>query len=365
MFKFLNLQPEVFGLDISDSSLKIIKLEKRKNGFDLVSFNEVLIRPGILKERTIQNQDALAKIIRNACASVTGKKLDTNYVALALPEEKSFSQILQMPKMSREELTLAVPYEAANYIPLSIDKVYLDYQIISAHTNLKHIDLLMNAMPKSIIDSYVLCLKKAGLIPYILEVESCAIARSLLKSNTALAPSAIVDFGDDDTTFIVFSGNYIHFTSSMPISSKKLNKDIANKLGISVGQAEALNIKYGLSESKKGDHNVKGIIEPFLNDLAIQVKKYLSFYQGHIANEYFSFDAKIEKIILSGSGANIKDLSPFLAKELNVNVEVGNPLVNVLPLRKDIKQIFFPEKELSFAAALGLAIRGSNNNEHD
>src|SRR3989338_10690502 len=107
MLKFFNIQPEVFGVDVSDMSLKIAKVQKWRGGFRLVSCNEVALASGIVKEGVILDQDALAKSIRLACSSVKGKKLATKYVAVSLPEEKSFSQVIQMPHMTEAELALA------------------------------------------------------------------------------------------------------------------------------------------------------------------------------------------------------------------------------------------------------------------
>src|SRR5437879_3318055 len=104
MFKFLNLQPEIFAIDLNDSSLKVVKLEKKKHNFFLRSYNEVLIKPGIVKEGVIINQEELVNIIAAAVKGAEGKKITTKYVIVSLPEEKSFSQIIQMPNMSQKEL---------------------------------------------------------------------------------------------------------------------------------------------------------------------------------------------------------------------------------------------------------------------
>jgi len=91
-------------------------------------------------------------------------------------------QVIQMPKMDEEELRLAVPLEAENHIPMPISEVYLDFQVIPPIKDyFNHIEVLIVAMPKKIVDSYVSCFKKAGLIPLILEAESEAIARALVK----------------------------------------------------------------------------------------------------------------------------------------------------------------------------------------
>ena len=77
MWKFLNLQPEIFAIDINDLSLRVAKLVKKRNKFLLTSFNELPIDAGIVKEGVIQNQEALTKVIARACSSVKGKKLGT------------------------------------------------------------------------------------------------------------------------------------------------------------------------------------------------------------------------------------------------------------------------------------------------
>lgn len=358
MFKFLNLEPEIFGMDINDSSLKIVKLIKKRKGFSLVSFNEVKIKEGVIKQGIIQDEETLANIIKMVCNTVKGKRLGTKYAVVSLPEEKSFLQLIQMPKMTEEELRLALPFEAENYIPLAINKAYLDFQVINLHkNNSKHLDLLINAMPKFIIDSYMSCCKKAGIIPCILEVESHAIARALLKSGKDIPPVILIDLGCNSTSFIIFSDDSIHFTSSIPISSQQLTNAISDNFGINVHKAETLKIKYGLDKKEKEHYNIDKIITPILHDLVIQIKKYIDFYYRHEFHGNSLPKDKIEKIILSGGGANLKNISDFLSKELEISVELGNPFTNIILPKKSN----FPhENILSFTTVLGLALRGAS-----
>jgi type IV pilus assembly protein PilM len=246
MFKILALTEEAFGLDINDLSLKIAYLEKKHGGFNLVSYGEAKISPSMIEDGAIRDEEGLAKIIKSACSTVKGKKLKTNYVIASLPEEKSFLQVIQMPKMTEEELRLAVPLEAENYIPMPIDEVYLDFQVISPIKDkeyLNHLEVLIVAMPRKIVDSYVSCFKKAGLTPIILEAESEAIARALVKKETNSSLLILVDFGENNTDFIVFSGNSIRFTCSIPISSQLLTNAISESLKISFKEAEKLKIE--------------------------------------------------------------------------------------------------------------------------
>ena len=204
--KFLSLEKEAFGLDISDLSLKIIKLKKKKHSFSVASFNQIPIAPGIIERGVIKNEDALVKIIQAACKKVKGKKLTTKYVVASLPEERSFLQVIQMPIMKEEELILAVPFEAENYIPLPMSEVYLDFKVIQPIENhLNHLDVLLVAMPKKIVNAYAVCLKKAGLVPLVFEIESEAITRALIKDEISNAPVALIDLGTNGTDFIIFA----------------------------------------------------------------------------------------------------------------------------------------------------------------
>src|SRR4030042_2803617 len=201
MVEFLNLKPEVFGLDISDLSLKIAKLKKRGKSLTLSSFGEEEIKPGIIKEGEIQDENELSKIIKEGLKKVKGEKLNTKYVIASLPEEKAFLQVIQMPKMSDDDLKSAVIYEAENYIPLPVEDVYLDSQVINPIRNhLDHFDVLLAALPKKPINPYLSSLKKAGLQPVALEIESMAISQALIKNETTNHPTLLIDLGANRTS---------------------------------------------------------------------------------------------------------------------------------------------------------------------
>jgi len=359
--KFLSLEKEVFGLDISDLSLKIIKLKKKKKFFSLASFNQMEIKPGVIEKGVIQDEDTLAKIIKVACKNVKGEKLNTKYVAVSLPEEKSFLQVIQVPKMEEKELRSAILFEAENHIPLQISEVYLDFQTITPiKDNLNHLDVLIVAMPKKIVNSYVSCLKKAGLIPLIFEIESEAIARALVENEPGTSPVVLIDFGKNSTDFIVFAGRSIQFTYSIPISSQQLTIAISKSLKIDLEKAEKLKIKYDLIDTKTDSRSkeILQAISPILDDLTIQIKKYLNFYQDHASHEHLPSNEKIKKIFLCGGGASLKGLPEFLSEKLEIPVELGYFWRNFSS--KQLNDEIY-QNSLSFVTALGLALRGIKN----
>jgi len=359
--EFLSLKPKAFGLDISDLSLKFLMLKKERQKYSVISFGECEIEPGIIENCEVKDEEKLAKKIKELT-----KKITTKYVIASLPEEKAFLQVIKMPFMSEEDLKSAIVFEAENYIPLPINEVYLDCEVISQIQNHpRQSEVLLAAIPKRVADPYFNSLKKAGLKPIAFEIESLAIARALIKDQTTNFPVLIIDLGATRTSFIIFSGRSVRFTCSISVSGIHFTELIAKNLKVSFEEAERLKIMGGIGEVFKIKIGEKTMVEklkgkifealiPGLVDLVQQIKKYIDYYQAHAVLEPFQKEKEIKKIILSGGGANLKGLKEFLELELKIPVEHGDPWVNVGKVKK-----FPQEKSLSFTTAIGLALRGT------
>ncbi|MFC1789383.1 type IV pilus assembly protein PilM [Patescibacteria group bacterium] len=371
MFDSLNLKPEAFGLDISDLSLKIAKLKKKGKFLSLDAFGETEIAPGIISEGEIKDVKSLSKIIKEATRNTQGK-LKTKYVNCSLPEEKSFLQVIRLPKMKEVDMKKAAYFEAENYVPVSVDQLYLDSQKITpTKNNLDHSDVLIAALPKKIVNPYLSCLKEAGLKPLAFEIESQAITRALIKNEFSPSPILLIDLGATRTSFIVFSGYSVRFTGSISTSSQKFTEAIAQNLKINTTKAEYLKLKYGLREkiknkkkSKKEKSEVFEALVPMLTDFVEQINKYLNYYQTHSFHEHLpESNKKLAKIFLSGGGSNLKGLIEFLSLELKIPVELASPWVNILPKPlKEVPALPF-EESLGYTTALGLALRDIKNND--
>ena len=226
---FLSLKKETFAIDISDSSIKIAKLGKKGKFFDLVSWNNVPIPKGLVVEGRITKEEELASRIKEAVFSAKGKKIKKQSAVVSLPERESFIQPLKMPKLSDEEMKTAVFFEAENYIPFSLDEVYIDFQkLLSAEGYLKNQErVLVAASPKKIVDSYISVFKKAGLTVSAMEPESLAICRALVWQEAAPYPVLIIDIEEDRSVFLIFSGHSLCFSNSIPVSGRSFTEAVA------------------------------------------------------------------------------------------------------------------------------------------
>lgn len=379
MLELFKLNPESFGLDISDLSLKIMKMKKINSGFSVESFGEEKIKPGVIVGGEVHKEDELAETIVAAIKNIGGKKLKTKHVVVSLPEEKAFFQIIQMPKIQKEDLRAAVIYEAENYIPLPVEDTYLDFQIVKPiKDGLDHLDVLLVAIPKQTVNPYASALKLADLEPTALEIETLAISRALIENGVSETPVLIIDFGATRTGLAIFSGTSISFTSSITVSSSNFTEIISKNLSLSMTEAENLKVKYGLEEKikvkvgKKKSEVVRDrgkiftSLIPVLVDLIQQIKKHLYYYETHSSHEHLLMHSKgVAKILLCGGGSNLKGLPDFLSSELKIPVELANPWVNILKKGEKIPSEISFKKSLEYTTAIGLSLRNAFKTKND
>ncbi|MFH1509807.1 MAG: type IV pilus assembly protein PilM [Candidatus Nealsonbacteria bacterium] len=360
MFNFLSLKPESFGLDFSDHSLRIIRLCESGMKFNVASFNEIDLPDGTIRNGEIKNEEALVTLIKQAVSSVKGRGLGTKYVIASLPERKAFLRIIHMPCLPEEDLKAAVVFEAENYIPLPSNDVYLDSQVIpflkTKNKIQDHYDVLISALPKKTVDPYLSVLKKAGLVPTVLEIESFSMIRALVKDEVEKAPIAVIDLGEARTAFITFSGVSLRDSFTIPVSARDFSSAIVKNLNVDLKRAEELKAKHGLDNKSEEGKEVFDALTPVLADLIEQLKKYIDYYQSH--NDDSSENNKIEKILLTGENATLKNLPEIFSEQLSVKVEVGNPWINAISPGEKVANNFPIQKSLLFTSAIGLALRG-------
>ncbi len=360
-FDFLSLRPDAFGLDLSDLSIKILKLKKTRKGFFPVSYGNFPIPEGLVEQGEIKDEPKLAEVLIDACKKVQGKKLQTSYVVASLPEEKAFLSIVQLPPMNAEDIQGAVQFELENYIPYSPDTVYTDTVVVpSIQNHIDHTDVLLAALPKTTVDSYLSLFQKAHLVAQVFEIESLASARAVIQNGIAPFPTLVIDFGASRTSFIVYAGYSVRFTASIIASSMQLTKAVSKAMRVDEKKAEALKFAYGIS--KPQDPEGKQVFEalvPLLVDLTEQVKKYVDYYEAHAPHQHLTAqDTNIKKILLTGGGSNLRGLKEFLEAELKTEVELGNPWVNALPQPFYRLPPFPLEDALKYTTVIGLALRG-------
>jgi len=377
---FLN-NPSIYpmGLDVSDSSLKLIQLNKIRDKIRVQAIGRADLREGLFHKGEVINKAEVVKAIKELVNKPLYGEVSTTEVVACLPETSTFIKLIEVEK-SPNNLENIIEAEIEKHVPLAVDDIYYDWEIVKKLRD--KLQILIGVAPRKLVDNYTSILNDAGLSVVALEVEPVAICRSMLAEEnqkykgTYENNSIIIDLGAVRTSLTVYSKNTILFTVSIPISGEEITREIAKALEIDLAQAEKAKIVCGFDESK-AQGVVKNILTNVINDLTQKIKNAIDFYETH-----FSDRGPINHITLCGGGANIKNLYSIVNQATGIETSVGNALTNV----DEDKESFYrmmgksvrseseknnksktkiynisPDVNSTFTTAIGLALRGLFN----
>ena len=353
--KIIGSEDEIFGLDLSDLSVKVFQMEKRKKKDIIRSFFLIDIPKGGVIDGKIMEKEMVSSVIKRAVEKAGPKRINTRKVVCSLPESKVFLRIITIPKVSELEAGEAIKWEIEANIPLAVDQVYYDWQFLR-ETGGKQ-DFLTVAVSKEIVDDLMDVLNLSGLEAYGLEMESIANSRSLIPSGANQEASLIIDLGARRTNFLIVEGNTPNFTSSVPFSSEGVTDAIAKSMNISFQEAEKVKAERGIEHSFENS-SIFNAVKPLLENLSVEIEKTIDFYNGLSGSA-----AEVKRIIVCGGGSNLRGLLPYLTTRLCKEVSMGDPWIN-FNLGSNLPLIS-REKSVRYATAIGLALRGSHYGNKD
>lgn len=358
MFKTITrrvLEPPAFGLDISDLSIKFTHLKRQGREFSLEYFGETAIPEGVVIGGEVKKEDDLAAILKDGLRTADGRKVSEHFCVASLPEEKSFVRVIKLPSIKSEDIAHAVRWEVEGIIPLRLDEIYFDYAVIpSTETPPKHFIVLITAFPRNIVESYYSVLRRGGLAPLALELESQAVSRSIIPRAAKQKAFIIVDIGATRTSFIIFSESSVVFTKTIAVGGHDLELAIANAMKISADEARKIKIDVGLNKNY-GSGGVFETLLPHVEAITSELKQQLVFYTDQVVRNS-GVSADIEEILLCGGDANLIGLEKYVATAIKKMTVVGNPFANFNLPPGTIPPI--PKSQsLKYGTAIGLALR--------
>ncbi len=350
--KLFNLFPQPFGLDLSDLSLKALWLEREGKEEIVTSFGSVPLPIGSVIDGEIIKEEIVVQAVRDIVAKTVPSPIKTRKVICSLPETKAFLRIIGLPEMEEDEVKEAIKWEIEANIPLTLDQVYYDYQVLEKKLIQEKgkMSVLVVAVARNMVDQFYGVLEKAGLEVAGFETESIAQARSLLSEKDEDKTRLIIDIGDRRTSFLVAIGNTPCFTSSVPLSSQMITDAISKEMRIPFEEAENMKIKYGLGSLALKSPLFKAA-QPVLENIATEIERSINFYLSNLG-----YSKAIDSIVLCGGGSNMKGLLPYLTKRLSQSIEFGNPWVNIR-LGRTLPPIDRGHS-VQYSTVIGLALRG-------
>lgn len=337
------LAPPAAGVDISDHSIKFAVVASRRGRIHLSCFGEKPIPPGIIDAGQINDKKELAERLRQLAI-----ELPTKYVAVSLPEERSFLVKLQLPRVDPTELRESILLQLEEHIPLPPAEVIFDYEILDRNEGDK-LNLAVTVLPQKIVKDHLEVLADAGLTPLSFEVESQAVVRAVTPRGNREA-WLVVDFGKTRTGFIIAGGAVALFTSTIPnIGGENATAAIRKKLNLDWPEAEKLKSEHGLLYSSK---NQFVALLPLIAAFRDEIHRLIRYWNRGPDRDSVG---EIKKVVLCGGQAIMPGLVEFLGATLEIPVILANVWTNIAD-PEEVPPIHAKEAT-RYAIAIGLTLK--------
>lgn len=347
--KFFGKSKSSLGIDIGTTSIKMVQLGKEGDRIKLETYGFIenysradgytdALQSSSLKLLDSQVAEMIKTIVKEA-------KATTDKVTISIPIFSSFTTVMELPSMPEKEIASSIPFQARQYIPVPISDVVLDWEIIkSPNSKDEKIEVLLIAVPKEIISKYSRIAKFANLDLQALEVETFGLARSLLGNDKS--PVALIDIGARSTGISIVDNGAVRIVYNVDTAGEELTQAVKRSLNLDLRRAEVLKKDIGLVKEANG-RDVSRLLANVVDIIISEIERLSALYEKKAR--------KVEKVILSGGGANLLGIMDYMTEKLGMEVSIGDPFSRVM-----YPQILKPTlKEIGpiFSIAVGLAMR--------
>lgn len=376
---FFSKQKSYLGVDIGAHGIKIVELKQEKNRPVLFTYGSSSEKKNIhnlfapkektmddlVKTKDFKNKDSAVmeisraedpKLIAAYAADLKAMcKVSKTVSVLAtasLPISSVFHTVVNLPMLEKKELDITVRAEIKKLLPLPIDEMAIDYQVIKNGGKFQRV--IVNAVNKKLVTFYTQVFSKAGLTLEALEPESTALARSLVGKDPAV--TLVIDMGAERTNFFIIDQGVPITHHSLLLGGNKIDALLTKNSGFTAEEVEQIKgdlYRYANVSGKNSLEKEKflALLNPVLDPIIKQIEYSFDVYFRQIGNE----GKRTEKIILTGGAAIIPYLSNFLSEKFQLRCFLGDPWARTV-YQDSLKPVL---KEIGprMAVSIGLAMR--------
>ena len=353
---------ETIGLDVGSHSIKLVGLKMTSKGPFLTHLGIKEIPYGTDKE----DVNTVSEILKTLVSEVGLKTKKVNVTVSG--SGFNIGRII-VPSMPKAELKEAVRWEVKGRLPFPIETAQIDFHILNdfIEDGAKKLDMIAVACPNDLIDRTLSIVKGAGLQPIHLDVGPFALWNVLLSWNQFKKEHAIalVDLGAETTGIHFFKDGILQFTREVTPAGADITRAIMEGIEVEgdpqllYEQAEKIKEKMGISSEADQEalrqaqdvnlSKVPFLVRPVFERIAAEIGRSIDYYRNQ-------FNEKVQRVLLTGGSANLKNITSYLAGEIRYPIEPFNPAREMLFDSKKVDAQVLDQKGSMLTVAVGLAL---------
>lgn len=364
MFRLNHAQPQPIGLDIGHDGIKMLQVEVAPAGntLSVVAATRSVLPAEVRGDHALR-MAAAVDLIRQA---VRQQPFHGRDVVATLPREIVHVKNLRLPQMPAAEIEQAVQFEAPNVFPFAVDRArvhYLPAGEVRQGADVRQ-EVIVFAVKNDDANNYLELLHRAGVVVRSLDIEPCALFRTVdrfvRRKEDEQQVTVIVDVGWRRSQVVIGRGREINFVKPVEIGGHQLQEAVARKLGISLDEAQALRHRLAEAEPEAPGaaaarrdpvrQAVFDAMRPLGEELGREISLCLRYYSVAFRGQ------RPNRLKLVGGEASNVQLQTILNAVLPIPAEIGRPLcsADTSRMRPADRQGPMTEWAMSFGLSLKL-----------
>lgn len=339
------------GLDIGASAVRVAHVAAGRGEPSLLSFAQVALPQGAVVDGEIQDtgpvSEAIAQLWKRA-------KIRAKKAVLGVSNQRVVVRQVDLPYLEEKEFRSSLPFQAADYIPMSVEDAQLDFIVIDDYTTegQEHMmRVLLIAAATDMVDNFVSTAAAGGVDPIGIDLTPFAIARAVSSSargESGVAGSeAIIDVGAATTNILIHHNGEPRFVRILLVGGDDATTALSEELSIPFEEAEAMKLDLG---GGVGPEASRVLLDRQVANLVDEIRGSLDYYLSQEDSE------PVSSIVLTGGGSLTAGLTERLEQTLKTQVQIGSPLSQLNVSKSGLTTDQVAQIEPIAAAAVGLAL---------
>lgn len=196
------------GLDVSDDAIRCIVYTGVGANCRLALHASADLPVGLVDGGDIKDEkEFVARLTDFARAH------NLSYVKVSVPEEKAYLFQTEVPATDQKGVEQNIEFKLEENVPLAAPDAVFYFDLLAGAASGGSLRASVSVVPRTYVEHYMALLSKAGLTTVAFEVVPKAIARAVVRPDTA-GVKLIVHVMDQKTGIYIVSGGVVNFAST-------------------------------------------------------------------------------------------------------------------------------------------------------
>lgn len=334
--------PNVLGVDIGSSSIKVVELEEKNGVLTLVTYGEIQLGPyddkalgAVVQLTPKQEQQALVDVIRESA-------VQAKQAVFAMPLAASFISTTTLEVGPDADMSAQVRIEARKIIPASLSEVTLDWAELEPTSDQAGRPVLIAAIQNTAIERLNVLMQFVGLKDSPTEIECFSTNRTIGSEGHTV----VMDFGASSAKMYIAQSGVLNRMHRINVGGTQITQQFAELQEVDFETAELQKIQN--TPDSKEHESLKSVYSKVFGRPMREFRQVLDHYQS-------THDVEIDTIHICGGASLYAGFTKLIQDATGIPAQPINPFNNVAypAFMEDAMKEIGP----SFVPALGAALR--------